>query len=233
MTKKIAVMQPYVFPYLGYWQLMKSVDTFVIFNDVNFIKKGWIHRNNMLVSGQKKLFTIPLHKASQNKKINEIDISTTENWREKLLRSIFLAYKKAPSFSEVYTLLEEIINHPENNLSLYLENQLRKVNAYLGITTEILNSDSFENAELKAQERIIDICKQASADHYVNPIGGQELYDREAFEKEGLTLSFIQTKPWEYTQFKNDFVPWLSMIDILMFNTKEEIQHALDQYELI
>ena len=112
-------MQPYIFPYLGYWQLMKAVDTFVVFDDVNFIKKGWIHRNNILVSGQKHMFTLPLQKASQNKKINEIDLSESENWREKILRSIFMAYKKAPMFDSVYALLERIIGNQEKNLASF------------------------------------------------------------------------------------------------------------------
>ena len=233
MSKKIAIMQPYVFPYLGYWQLMKAVDTFVIFNDVNFIKKGWIHRNNILVSGEKYMFTLPLQKASQNKKINEIDLSEGESWREKLLRSIFLSYKKAPMFFEVYKLLEDVINHAENNLSSFLENQLKKVNNYLDIDTEVISSDKYDNQNLKGQDRILDICRKESASDYINPIGGQELYESKKFRDEGISLSFIKTDPWEYKQFKNEFVPWLSMIDILMFNTKEEIKIALDQYELI
>lgn len=233
MDKKIAIMQPYIFPYLGYWQLMKAVDTFVIFNDVNFIKKGWIHRNNILVSGQKHMFTLPLTKASQNKKINDIELSSEEVWREKLLKSIFLSYKKSPMFSVVFPLLEKVINYEVNNLSLYLENQIKEVNSYLEIDTEILNSETFLNQELKGQDRILDICKKESATHYVNPIGGQELYDRSVFELKNISLSFLKTSPWEYKQFKKEFVAWLSMIDILMFNSKKDIQKALDQYELI
>jgi hypothetical protein len=233
MTKKIAIMQPYIFPYLGYWQLMKAVDVFVIFDDVNFIKKGWIHRNNILVSGQKNLFTLPLQKASQNKKINEINLSETENWQEKLLRSIFLAYKKAPMFDEVYTLIEKILNHSEKNLALFLGNQLKQVNDYLGIQTELISSEKYGNHELKGQNRILDICRKESASHYVNPIGGQELYDHASFEARNMSLSFLKTSPFEYKQFKNDFVPWLSIIDILMFNDKETVHQALDAYELI
>lgn len=226
-------MQPYIFPYLGYWQLMKAVDIFVVFDDVNFIKKGWIHRNNILVSGQSNLFTLPLQKASQNKKINEIDLSETENWREKFLRSIFLAYKKAPMFDEVYALIERIINDSEKNLALFLGNQLKEVNTYLGIDTKLVSSATYGNETLKAQERILDICEKESADHYMNPIGGRELYDHESFAKSGVSLSFVKTIPFEYSQFKNEFVPWLSIIDILMFNDKEKVHQALDAYELI
>ena len=226
-------MQPYIFPYLGYWQLMKAVDIFVVFDDVNFIKKGFIHRNSILVSGQKSLFTLPLQKASQNKKINEIALSETENWREKFLRSIFLAYKKAPMFDEVYTLIERIINHSEKNLAGFLENQLKEVNDFLGINTVLMSSVNYGNQELKGQHRILDICEKESACHYINPIGGQELYDHESFSKRNVSLSFLKTAPFEYKQFKNEFVPWLSMIDILMFNDKEAVHRALDGYELI
>ena len=226
-------MQPYIFPYLGYWQLMKAVDIFVVFDDVNFIKKGWIHRNNILVSGQKNLFTLPLQKASQNKRINEIDLSEAENWREKFLRSIFLAYKKAPMFEDVYGLIERIVNHSDKNLAGFLTNQLKEVNQYLGIDTTLVSSDKYGNQDLKGQNRIINICEQESAFHYVNPIGGQELYNHESFAAKEISLSFLKTTPFEYTQFKNEFVPWLSIIDILMFNDKEAVHQALDGYELI
>ena len=226
-------MQPYIFPYLGYWQLMKAVDVFVVFDDVNFIKKGWIHRNNMLVSGQKCLFTLPLQKASQNKKINEINLSEIDAWREKLLRSIFLAYKKAPMFDAVYVLLERIIGNPEKNLASFLKFQFKEVNDYLGIHTKIVSSTQYNNQELKAQERILDICEKEHTNHYINPIGGQELYDKQVFKKRNQQLSFLKTHPFEYKQFQNDFVPWLSLIDVLMFNNKDRIHKALDAYELI
>ena len=111
--------------------------------------------------------------------------------------------------------------------------QIKEVNAYLEIQTEILSSARYKNQELKGQERILDICEKEFADHYVNPIGGQELYDRKSFEDRKKKLSFLKTEPFEYQQFKNEFIPWLSIVDILMFNDKETIHKALDAYELI
>lgn len=104
---KIAVMQPYLFPYIGYFQLLNAVDMFVVFDDVNFIKKGWINRNNILVNRQKYLFTVPLKDASQNKLIKEVQIAD-DGWQEKFLKTVAQSYKKAEFFDEAFALIEKL-----------------------------------------------------------------------------------------------------------------------------
>jgi hypothetical protein len=231
---KIAIMQPYIYPYIGYFQLIKSVDKFVILDDVNYINKGWINRNNILVNGKSNLFTIPLKEASQNKKISEILISDDANWETKFLKTVLLSYKKAPFFEIVYPILEEITNSSKTNISKFNLHAIERICQYLEINTRIVPSSSiYKNDYLKAQDKIIDICIQENASIYINPIGGVELYNKQDFIDKKLELFFIKSKNILYKQFSNEFVPWLSIIDVLMFNSKEEVAGLLNQYELI
>lgn len=231
---KLAIMQPYIFPYIGYFQLIKAVDKFVIYDDVNFINRGWINRNRILVNGKDSLFTIPLKEASQNKLINEIEVNWDDAWKSKWLKTLEQSYKKAPYFQQVRPIIEQTLGQEKTIFSEIIVENLKLINAYLGITTEIIPSSSiYQNTELKAQTRILDICLQEKTNHYINPIGGIELYQKEVFEEKGMQLNFIKSKPVQYPQLKNDFVPWLSILDVLMFNSVEQIQTFLDSYELV
>jgi hypothetical protein len=231
---RIAIMQPYFLPYIGYLQLMHAVDKFVLYDDVNYINKGWINRNRLLVNGQEYLFTVPLKEASQNKLINQIDLSDDLLWRSKLLKTIEQAYKKAPFYATVSKVVEKILNLEAQNTAQLIFESLEIVREYLQIETEIIKSSTiYDNSHLKAQERIVDICLQEKATHYINPIGGVTLYDKTAFTNQGLQLSFIKSKPVQYQQFKNNFVPWLSIIDVMMFNDVPTIQQFLEEFELV
>ncbi len=231
---KTAIMQPYFLPYIGYFQLIKSVDQFVIFDDVNYIKKGWINRNSILVNGQPNLFSIGLKDMSQNKLINEITIDSQSEWNKNLLKTIAFSYKRAPFFSEIFPVIEDILQNDEKNLATFIEYSLRKICDYLNIATAIFTASSIEkNHGLKGQLKIIAICKKTNTTDYVNAIGGKELYDAKVFLENNIQLHFIQSKKMEYPQFKNEFVPWLSIIDVMMFNSPEIIEGLLNQYELI
>jgi len=230
----IAIMQPYIFPYIGYFQLINAVDKFIIYDDVNFINKGWINRNNILVSGAPHLFTIPLKDASQNKLINEVELLTNDPWKKKFLKTIQQSYQKAPNYKNVFDLVEEIVYLNTETIHELALHALKKTCIYMGINTEIVSSSAiYKNTNLKAQDRILDICKQENADHYINPVGGMELYDKSKFAKENIQLNFLKSVASPYSQFKNAFVPWLSIIDILMFNDTESINTLLKEYELI
>ena len=227
-------MQPYIFPYIGYFQLIKAVDKFVIYDDVNFINRGWINRNRILVNGKDSLFTIPLKEASQNKLINEIEVNWDDAWKAKWFKTLEQSYKKAPFFQQIKPIVEQTLELEKTIFSEIIVENLKLINAYLGITTEIIPSSSiYQNTDLKAQTRILDICLQEKANHYINPIGGIELYQKEIFEEKGMQLNFIKSKPVQYPQLKNDFVPWLSILDVLMFNSVEQIQTFLNSYELV
>ncbi|MEK8180240.1 WbqC family protein [Flavobacterium buctense] len=231
---KAAIMQPYFFPYIGYFQLLNAVDTFVVYDDVNFIKKGWINRNNILVNEKPYLFTVALKSASQNKLINEIELDDHSNWRTALLKTIHLAYGKAPFFGQVFPLIRDIIEQKGTNLSEWIVYSLQKISSYLSIETKIIISSEIEkDNSLKGQDKIIEICKKLDATHYINALGGLALYDKSTFSANQMTLQFIQSHPIVYTQFKNAFVPHLSVIDVMMFNAPEKVRQLLDQYELI
>ena len=231
---KIGIMQPYFFPYIGYWQLINAVDKFVIYDDVNFIMRGYINRNAILINGQAYKFSIPLEKPSQNKLINETKLNFSDSAKNDFLKTTELAYKKAPCYKEVYPVLNKIIYNKETDLTTFIKFAIKTVNQYLGINTEILlSSDIEKDNSLKGQNKIIEICKLLNASQYINPIGGVDLYDKAKFQNENIKLNFLQTKYIIYEQFNNDFVENLSIIDVMMFNTREQIQNMLVKYDLV
>ena len=226
-------MQPYFFPYIGYFQLINTADKFVILDDVNYISRGWINRNNILVNGKKTLFTLPVLKASQNKLIKEIEISIDKKWKRKFSKTIEMTYKKAPFFSQTLALVEKVLNFESKSLTDFLYNSLLEVCTYLEIDTKIEKTSSiYQNSALKADNKIIDICKQEKGTIYINPIGGQELYKQEKFTQEGIELYFLNTGQIDYQQFSKEFVPYLSIIDIMMFNSPSKIKKILTNFEL-
>lgn len=228
---KLAIMQPYFLPYISYFQLIKAVDKYVIYDDVNFIKGGWINRNRILLNGSAFMINVPMIGSSPNKKINEIQVGTN---KEKLLLTIKQAYHKSPFFIDVFPLINDIIKFDSNNLALYISNSIVKIAEYLKIKTEfVLSSQIIKDNDLKGQDKVITICKILGATYYYNAIGGQELYNKSDFAFENVKLNFIRTKLIEYQQFSDEFIPFLSILDVLMFNSVDEINIMLNNYELI
>jgi hypothetical protein len=231
---KIAVMQPYLFPYIGYFQLINAVDKFVILEDVNYINRGWINRNRVLINGKPQFFSIPLREASQNKLINEIEIVNDQRWRVKLIRTLQYNYKKAPFFHDVFPLIEKIILNEELNVSTFIFTSLIDINFYLEIDTFIEHSSAKYNTKhLKAERKIVDICIQEKATTYINPIGGAELYSKQLFKDNNIDLFFLKTEEIIYDQNCETFIPWLSIIDVMMFNSVDRIRVMLDDFDLI
>lgn len=231
---KVAIMQPYFFPYLGYWQMLNAVDKFVLYDDVNFIKGGWINRNNMLMNGVTHLFTLPLLESSPNKLINEIKVTNNLKIKAKLLRSFEESYSKAPFKDRIIPLLSEIIMQKEERLHLFLYYQFEKISNYLEINTKMILSSHIEKANnLHGQDRVIDICKRLETTQYINAIGGQSLYNKDDFKKNGIRLNFIKMNEVKYKQFNNEFVPNLSFIDVLMFNNRNSVAQMLRECDFI
>ena len=230
---RIAIMQPYFFPYIGYWQLIKDVDRFVVFDDVNFITGGWINRNRIL-SRKLKYFNLPLLSASQNKKINEISIDTESLNSERLSRILHETYKKAPFYSGIEPLTRDLFYIDNPNLAGYLTEQIRMACRILDISTEILVSSQIKkNNDLKGEAKILEICSILGADEYVNPIGGLDLYHKENFNEKGIRLSFLKADLTPYKQFGEEFVPALSILDVLMFCGIEGTKTQLTDYKLL
>jgi hypothetical protein len=233
---KLAIMQPYLFPYIGYYQLVHAVDRFVVADDLTFIKQGWINRNRLLVNGAATYFTVPLkrHAATTLIRDVEIDDGPAGRWRTTLLKTVENFYRRAPSFDEVFPIVERVIRGPFTAIADMARASVRDVCGYLGVQAAIVDSSSiYGNAHLKGQDRVIDTCRIEQAGDYVNAIGGQTLYSRDAFLARGVRLHFIETGLVEYPQFRTPFVPSLSVIDLLMFNSLEEARQLLTRYQLV
>lgn len=233
--KRIAIMQPYFLPYIGYFQLMNCVDIFVIYDNIEFTKKGWINRNRMLQNNREEYFTLPLKKDSDYLNVNERSIADSfDVEKNKILRKIEANYRKAPQFNIVFSVMEKIFAFNEKNLFHFIYNSISVLNDYLGIKTRIIkSSDLPEDIEyLRGQEKVLKICKTLNAQQYINAIGGIGLYSRDDFQSEGLQLNFMQSQSIVYKQFTNEFVPWLSILDVMMFNDKLKIQEYLKEYTL-
>ena len=230
-NNRIAIMQPYFLPYLGYFQLISAVDIFVIYDDVNYIKGGWVNRNRILLNGEAFMINVPMRGASSFKKINEIQIG--EN-KFKLLPTISQAYKNAPFYNDVFPLIFEIIHFDTDNLACFISNSIIKIVKYLQINTAIiLSSEMRKNNDLKGQDKILSICHILSTSKYYNVIAGIDLYNKKEFADHNIELKFLKTNLVSYKQYRNEFVPWLSVLDVMMFNSPAEITNMLENYELI
>jgi hypothetical protein len=230
---KLAIMQPYFMPYIGYYQLIAAVDKFVVYDNIKFTKKGWINRNRMLLNGSDAVFSLPLKKDSDSLDVIKRELSSDFD-RKKMLNQFRGAYERAPYFSSTYPLIEKIINNEETNLFSFLHSSILEVCCYLNIDTEILVSSQIAiDHDLKAQEKVLALCGALGADQYINTTGGVNLYSKSAFHAHGIELQFIRAKDFEYTQFGSAFVPWLSIVDILMFNSIEAVNFYIrSNYEL-
>lgn len=230
---KLAIMQPYLFPYIGYFQLMNAVDKFVVYDDVNFINKGWINRNRILVNGQPHLFTMPLKNVGQNVLIKDLRLAVDDRWEKKFLKKLELAYKRAANFNRIIVIVEQVVSTKSKFLRDWHLKSLELLRNYLGINATLVETSAeYNNRNLKGQQRIIDICVKENADQYINPIGGQELYDHRLFLDKHVKLNFIKSDDITYKQFNNEFMPWLSIIDVLMFNGKKKTKELLTCYSL-
>lgn len=226
---KVAIMQPYFFPYLGYFQLINSVDRFVVLDDVHYINRGWINRNQVWQGSAPTWITMPLRKASQNRLIREIDIQPPESWQPKMSRTLEHAYPKAENQAEAMKLFKFATHCPEENLSGFLVQTLRLVCAALSIPTEIVPTSSVhpKNGKL-GQERILDLCLAQKATAYLNPPGGRDLYDPGLFDQAGVSLDFQEPnlKP-PGIKFSGDEGATLSILDILFLNPFERTAEML------
>jgi hypothetical protein len=231
---RLAVMQPYLFPYLGYFQLAHSVDRFVLFDDVNFIKRGWINRNRILLNGGAHRFTVPLEGASQNRFINQILTIKDDKWKTDLLKTIEWGYRRAPQFKPIFPLIEASVRYDERNVARFIAHSLALVMRHVGIGAELVpTSSGYGNSTLKGQDRIIDICAREGAQAYHNAIGGRELYDGRAFANAGIELRFVRSRLREYQHKSPTFVPGLSIIDVLMWNELSDVQTMLSDYKVV
>jgi hypothetical protein len=230
---KVAIMQAYFLPYIGYFQLIAAVDLFILYDNIKYTKKGWINRNRMLQNGKDVTFSLPLKSDSDYLDIRERELAANFD-RDKLLNQIRGAYARAPYFPETFPLLGQIMRYEDNNLFRFLHYSIVRTCQHLGIGTDIRISSSVAiDHELKNQDKVLALCEEVGASTYVNAIGGMELYSKERFREKGIDLKFIKSRPFEYAQFGEAFVPWLSIIDVMMFNSTEGIRRQLLKFDII
>lgn len=224
---KLAIMQPYFVPYIGYFQLIGAVDTFVVYDNIKYTKKGWVNRNRMLRNGGAVTFSLPLAKDSDTLNIVERELAVDFD-REKLLNQFKGAYAKAPYFDATFPVLARIIRCKEDNLFRYIHHSIVVLCRHLGISTEIrISSEVDIDHCLKSQDKVIALCEALGADVYINAIGGIELYQKEHFELRSIKLQFIKSREFDYLQFSEPNVPWLSIIDVLMFNSLDKVKDRI------
>lgn len=228
----LASHQPYFLPYLAYWQLIHAADIFLIGDDFAFMKSGWIPRNRILVQGQPQFLRVEVRAKSSFKRICDTSLAPRNNGDK--LRTVEMAYHKAPYFNEVYPIIERMLLNGEPNLALFLEASIREICTWLGVTTPIGRTSDLEgNSLLRREDRIYDMCRRMGADCYVNAIGGTSLYHKTEFDRQGIRLQFLRCRHTPYQQFGGPFVPRLSILDAMMFNDREQLHAMLDDYDLV
>ena len=233
-ARTTAIMQPYFLPYLGYFQLIAAVDVFVVYDDIKYTKKGWINRNRLLQNGRPAVFSLPLRHASDALDVRDRELAAGFR-RDKLLNKVAGAYGRAPFFAPTFALFEELVRFDDRSLFGFIEHSLRRTCAHLGIATEVRRaSEVAAHRGLKGQDKVLALCEAVGTATYVNPIGGVALYSPDAFARRGIALRFLRPLPFEYAQFGDPFVPWLSILDVLMFNPLETVRERLSAgYELV
>lgn len=231
---RTSVMQPYLFPYLGYFQLFCATDVFVALDDAAFIKKGWVNRNRILLQGEPHTFTVPIQKQSQHVSINASLIAPDDGWCNKLLVTLTHAYRKAPHFETVMPIIEGVLQGGSTRMDQMALDSVRAVLEYVGMQPDIKCSSAMDlDPALAGQDRILAICAALGTKTYVNPKGGRELYDPARFQHQGIDLRFIHMGDVNYTQGGGKpFQPALSILDVLMWNTKEAVLAFMDDFTL-
>ncbi len=234
MTKRVAIMQPYFFPYIGYFQLIACVDQFVIYDNIKYTKKGWINRNRMLGAKGPVTFSLPLKQASDHLNIVERTVAADFD-ANKFLRRLRAAYAGAPYYAETIKLIERIVRYDDRNLFNFIANSLSETSSFLGLTTPFITSSTIKHcSSLKGQDRVVAICNALDADIYINPQNGVALYDEEAFAKRSIDLQFIFPEASAYEQGRRPFVENLSIIDVMMFNSVKHIREIMiSQFRLV
>lgn len=223
-------MQPYFFPYLGYFQLIASADHFVFLDDVAFIKKGFINRNRILLNGHPHAFSIAVARVSQNRRIDEHHYTGAF---DPFLAKLRHAYHRAPFFEEVFTLVKAVCHEPDHNVAHKNVASVRAVFDYLGRPFSHQRSSTFPRTGARGEQRILDMCQYVGADAYHNASGGQSLYDGQCFASKGVRLRFLYNRFAPYEQGSEAFIPGLSIIDVLMHNERERVCEMLGDFDLL
>lgn len=228
---KIAIMQPYFFPYIGYFSLIMQSDAFIIFDTPQFMRKGWIERNRIgKLAGGSVYIKVPLNKADLATKIKDMSIDDASDWRRKILSQLDIYKKKAPYYNDVLALVEDVLSTDTLSIVQLNKISLEKVCHYLGLDKKftVFSEMNLEIETPKApDEWALNICKALGIKSYVNAAGGEEFFDANKYSDNDIKLYFVNQPIEEYKQLGNQFEPGLSIIDVMMFNSPEKIIEML------
>ena len=229
----LAIMQPYWFPYLGYFQLFNAVDRFMLLDVVNHKPRGWVNRNRILINHRPRWLNLPLANASKNILIQDLQCHDKEKFSIKLLKTLHDAYAKAPYFPYAMPVFEAILTDPQTSFVSSIESMLKHIGSYLAIDTPIIRASqqTLENSSAR-KNRIIALCQQQDAQQCINLAGGETIYNKQHFADCKIELMFMRMRPLKYDQYKEPFSPSLSIIDVMMFNSPKKIQEYLKHYDL-
>ena len=234
MWISVAIMQPSLFPYLGYFQLMHHVDQFVVFDTAQYIRRGWINRNRILLDQKPHTFTLPVRKAPRDKLIADMLLATDSKAVSKLLHTIHVAYREAPHFDSTYAMVESILESTESSLCIRLVDQLQQILTHLNIDTQIKLASEIEEGSVEgAENRILGMCETLGATTYINPWNGQNLYSPKRFHERNIRLGFLEMQVVPYPQTVTEFVSHLSIVDVMMYCSVEEVHRLLSQYRIL
>jgi hypothetical protein len=232
----LAVMQPYIFPYIGYFNLINSATHFVFYDDVDYIKQGWINRNRILINGHPSYFSIPLSNGRSGVQIREVKVFNLSHFYKKFKRTLEQSYGKSPFFDIGLSYVEKVLLSGEENISKLAELSISEASNMLEIEASVYrsSSDFSDSKGIGRSERLISIAQQLNCKTYVNSINASFLYDKQYFSMRGVNLSFIKPKLVGYNQLNaTKFIPGLSIIDLIMNLSLDEIKSQLDSYELV
>ncbi|RDY23169.1 glycine transferase [Romboutsia maritimum] len=233
---KVGIMQPYFFPYLGYFQLINYVDKWIFFDDVQYIYHGWINRNRIIHPKKGWQYIIlPLKKHSRGDLIKDIKVNNDQRWKDELLGKLTIYKKRAPNYNEAIDVIQKSINIDTDNITQLNAYIISTICNYLDINFEyeISSKCDFDYSNVSdSGEWALRICEQVNAYEYVNPYGGIDLFDKNKFEESNIQLKFMKMNDLKYPQRRNSFESNLSIIDVMMFNSKEKIKEMLELYEV-
>jgi hypothetical protein len=221
MHRTCGIHQPNFLPWPGYFYKIANVDEFVFLDNVDIEiggSKAITHRTKINSQNGASWLSNPIQK-SQSKIISELTYVHSD-WKEKNLKTIFLNYKKAPYFNEVFPLVEKIFTFESNNLSDFNINSISVICNYLGIKTNFSKASELNLIDTDRNGRIIEICKSRNCEVYFSGKGAVNYHDESLFEAHGVTIKYTDFSPKTYIQIHGEFVPGLSIIDLL-FNEND------------
>lgn len=230
----VAIMQPYFFPYIGYFQLMKAVDCFVFYDDAQYMKGGWVNRNRILQDGAAAWWTFPIDRDDYRLPIHQRRYARSPARIRSLLGKLDGAYRDAPHAASTLALAATYFDGEQTMVSTFNQAHLADIARRLGIRCKFLVSSQLEqDRALTGEARVVDLCRRLGATRYLNAIGGTALYDAATFARAGIELGFVQPALTDYPQLGRPHVPLLSIIDVLMFNPIEQVRAMLDRHAIV